>query len=331
MHHLTRTLFALTMTGILSTPACAPAAQPAPPESPRVVDPGIHPGLIDLLAGRHSWHTFENEAGSRRYRLYLPTGYHPNRPLPLVVLLHGCTQDPDDFARGTRFDRLADSAGVIVAYPEQTAAYNPQKCWNWYDPAHQGRGAGEPALIAGITRQLIAIHAVDPARVYIAGVSAGGAMAVNTAAAYPELYAAAGAHSAIPYRAATDVASAVSAMRSGPANPDALPAPFAAGVTPVPLIVFHGTSDPVVNAENGRRLADQWRRAVGAKDFTRHQVDGGGLRATRDVSGPFMELWLVEGLGHAWSGGSPEGTYTSAAGPDASREMLRFFLQHPVR
>jgi poly(hydroxyalkanoate) depolymerase family esterase len=246
-------------------------------------------------------------------------------------MLHGCTQDPDDFARGTRFDELAYSGGVIVVYPEQTAASNPQKCWNWYDPAHQARDAGEPAILAGITREVMSRFAVDPARVYIAGVSAGGAMAVNTAAAYPELYAAAGAHSALPYRVATDVASAVSAMRSGPANPDALPAPFAPGVRPVPLIVFHGLADVVVNAENGRRLADQWRRAVGAKDFTRHPVEAGGLRATRDVSGPFVELWMVEGLGHAWSGGSPEGTYTSAAGPDASREMLRFFLEHPVR
>jgi poly(hydroxyalkanoate) depolymerase family esterase len=295
------------------------------------VDPGIDDEpIIDLLAATTTWYTYRSDAGSRRYRQYLPSSYDPNPPMPMVVMLHGCTQDPGDFARGTRFDRLADSAGVIVVYPEQTATYNPQKCWNWYDPANQHRDGGEPAIIAGITREVMSRFAVDPARVYIAGVSAGGAMAVNTAAAYPELYAAAGAHSAIPYRAATDVASAVSAMRSGPANPGALPAPFAAGVTPVPLIVFHGTSDVVVNAENGRHLADQWRRAVGAKDFTRHQVEAGGLRATRDVSGPFVELWMVEGLGHAWSGGSPEGTYTSAAGPDASREMLRFFLQHPV-
>jgi poly(hydroxyalkanoate) depolymerase family esterase len=281
--------------------------------------------------GSFEWATYTGQGGSRRYKVFRPGSLPPTGRVPLVVMLHGCTQDPGDFARGTRFDRLADSAGVIVVYPEQTAADNPQKCWNWYDPANQHRDAGEPAIIAGITREVMSRFAVDPARVYIAGVSAGGAMAVNTAAAYPELYAAAGAHSAIPYRAASDVASAVSAMRSGPANPDALPAPFAPGVTPVPLIVFHGLADGVVNAENGRRLADQWRRAVGAKDFVRHEVDAGGLRATRDVSGPFVELWMVEGLGHAWSGGSPAGTYTSAAGPDASREMLRFFLEHPVR
>ena len=320
MHHLTRTLFALTMAGILSTPGCAPVAQAPPPAQPSAGGPVV--GL-----GSFEWATYTGQGGTRRYRVFRPGSLPPTGRAPLVVMLHGCTQDPDDFSRGTRFNELAYSAGLIVVYPEQTAASNPQKCWNWYDPANQGPGAGEPAIIAGITREVISRFAVDPARVYIAGVSAGGAMAVNTAAGYPELYAAAGAHSAIPYRAATDVASAVSAMRSGPTNPDALPAPFAPGVTPVPLIVFHGTSDVVVHAENGRRLADQWRRAVGAKDFTRHQVDAGGLRATRDVSGPFVELWMVDGLGHAWSGGSPEGSYADAAGPDASREMMRFFLE----
>ena len=322
--HLTRTLFALTMAGILSTPGCAPVPQAPPPAQPSA-------GGAVVGLGSFEWATYNGRGGSRRYKVFRPGSLPPTGRVPMVVMLHGCTQDPDDFARGTRINELAYSEGLIVVYPEQTGAYNPQKCWNWYDPANQGPGAGEPAIIAGITRELMRRLPVDPARVYIAGVSAGGAMAVNTAAAYPELYAAAGAHSAIPYRAAADVASAVSAMRSGPASPDALPAPFAAGVAAVPLIVFHGAADAVVNAENGRRLADQWRRAVGAKDFTRHQVDAGGLRATRDVSGPFVELWMVDGLGHAWSGGSPAGTYTSAAGPDASREMLRFFLQHPVR
>jgi poly(hydroxyalkanoate) depolymerase family esterase len=329
MHHLTRTLFALTMAGTLSTStACAPATQPPAPRPAATGTIAAPHGTTQALIG---WSTYQGEGGTRRYWVYVPARHDHARPAPLVVMLHGCTQDPEDFARGTQFSAHAERAGVIVVYPEQTGAYNPQKCWNWYDPAHQGPGAGEPAIIAGITREVMGRFAVDPARVYVAGVSAGGAMAVNTAAAYPELYAAAGAHSAIPYRAAADVASAVSAMRSGPANPEALPAPFATGVTPVPLIVFHGTADVVVNAENGRRLADQWRRAVGAKDFTRHQVDAGGMRATRDVSGPFVELWMVDGLGHAWSGGSPAGTFTSAAGPDASREMLRFFLQHPVR
>jgi poly(hydroxyalkanoate) depolymerase family esterase len=328
MHHLTRTLFALTMAGTLPASGCAPAAQPPAP-GPAAYDTVRAPrGTAQALIG---WSTYQGEGGTRRYWVHVPARYDRARPAPLVVMLHGCTQDPEDFARGTQFSAHAERAGVIVVYPEQTAASNPQKCWNWYDPANQHRDGGEPAIIAGITREMLSRYSVDPSRVYIAGVSAGGAMAVNTAAAYPDLYAAAGTHSAIPYRAATDVGSAVAAMRSGPASPDALPAPFAAGVAPVPLIVFHGTADAVVNAENGRRLADQWRRAVGAKDFTRHDVDAGGLRATRDVSGPFVELWMVEGLGHAWSGGSAEGTYTSAAGPDASREMLRFFLEHPVR
>lgn len=270
-------------------------------------------------AGSWEWHTHAGEAGTRRYRLFVPASARDGAPL--VVMLHGCTQDPDDFARGTRFNEAAAEAGVIVAYPEQTAALHPQKCWSWYDPAHQARG-GEPSLVAGIAREVMAARGVDPERVYVAGVSAGAAMAVNTAAAYPELFAAAGAHSGIAYRAATTVAQALAAMQRGTPAPE----PVAAAV---PLIVFHGAADPVVRPENGRQLAAQWARALGLKDFQRHTAETGGLHATRDVYGPGLEVWMVDGLGHAWSGGAPEGSYTDPRGPDATREMLRFFLAHP--
>ena len=277
-------------------------------------------------AGSWAWHTYAGEAGTRRYRLFVPAGVDGSRPAPLVVMLHGCTQDPDDFARGTRFNET----GVIVAYPEQTAAHNPQKCWSWYDPAHQARG-GEPALVAAIAREVMAARPVDPRRVYVAGVSAGAAMAINTVAAYPELFAAAGAHSGIAYRSATTVPQALASMQRGSAAPDSLPGALAAMLgegRPVPLIVFHGAEDRVVSPENGRQLAAQWARVAGLKDFQRAELEAGGLRVRRDVYGPAMEVWLVEGLGHAWSGGSAEGTYTDARGPDATREMLRFFLAH---
>jgi poly(hydroxyalkanoate) depolymerase family esterase len=282
--------------------------------------------------GSWEWHTHTGEAGARRYRLFVPASAKDGAPL--VVMLHGCTQDPDDFARGTRFNEAAADAGVMVAYPEQTAAHNPQKCWSWYDPAHQARG-GEPALVAGIAREVMAARRADPRRVYVAGVSAGAAMAVNTAVAYPELFAAAGAHSGIAYRAATSVPQALVAMQRATPAPDSVAAAQATALraalgtgNAVPLIVFHGAADPVVKPENGRQLAAQWARAGGLKDFQRHAADTGGLRATRDVYGPFLEVWTVEGLGHAWSGGSPQGTYTDARGPDATREMLRFFLDH---
>ena len=326
MNHITRTLLHLTMASTLAGCGCAyagAAAQPATAPAP----------AAQPAASSFEWATYTGPEGTRRYRLFVPAGYEPGFPPPLVVMLHGCTQDPDDFARGTRFNALADSAGMIVVYPEQTAAHNPQKCWTWYDATHQG-AAGEPAIIAGITREVMGRYAVDSARVYIGGVSAGGAMAVNTAASYPTLYAAVGVHSGVPWRAVANVGAALAAMRSGPANPDALVEPArevlrASGRDWLPMIVFHGAADAVVNAENGRRLAGQWAVAGGAKDFLRSEEQVGGLTVVKDRFGPAMELWMVEGLGHAWSGGSPEGTYTDARGPDASREMLRFFLSHP--
>ncbi|HEU0300870.1 MAG TPA: PHB depolymerase family esterase [Longimicrobium sp.] len=318
-----RTPFLLTMASILAAGGCVPASPGADPA----------PSAQAPAPSTWEWATYTGPAGSRRYRLFVPTGYDASRPVPLVVMLHGCTQDPDDFARGTRFNQHADAAGVIVAYPEQPATQHPQKCWTWYDPDHQSAVVGEPAIIFGITREVMGRYAVDSARVYIGGVSAGGAMAINTAGSHPEYYAAVGVHSGIPWRAARDVGAALQVMRSGPPDdPDLIDHPRSllrvVGRDFIPVIVFHGAADPVVNPVNGRRLAEQWAVAGGAKDFLRSESTVGGLSVTRDVWGPIAELWMVEGLGHAWSGGSTDGTYTDARGPDASAEMLRFFLAH---
>jgi len=305
------TLAALTMT---STAADAAAAQ---------------------SAGTFEWHTHSSEAGTRRYKLFVPSSADARHPAPLVVMLHGCTQDPDDFARGTRFNDLAAAAGVIVAWPEQTGEHQPQKCWSWYDPAHQASGRGEPALVAGITREVMAAHPVDPRRVYVVGVSAGAAMAVNTAAAYPELFAAVASHSGIPYRAAADVPHAVAVMHGGSPDPAILAYALqdALGGRRLPLIAVHGTADAVVIPTNSRQLAGQWAGVLGLSASPAERSTEGGLAVERTrwkaVDGSTaVELVIVDGLGHAWSGGSPQGTFTDARGPDASRLILDFLLAH---
>jgi poly(hydroxyalkanoate) depolymerase family esterase len=236
-------------------------------------------------------------------------------------MLHGCTQNPEDFAIGTRMNALAEERGFLVAYPEQPRAANSSLCWNWFEPAHQRRGGGEPAILAGIVEAVAADHEVDRARIFAAGLSAGGAMAAVLGAAYPDLFAAVGVHSGLPTGAADTVGTALALMRSGLGGGHGT----ARGAR---AIVIHGAADRTVNPLNGERLAGLGEAAKGAR------VEEGstqGRRYTRTIrpaggETPAIEHWRIEGLGHAWSGGDAGGSHTDAAGPDASREMLRFFL-----
>lgn len=274
--------------------------------------------------------TFSNAAGTRPYKLYVPQGYSADRPMPLVVMLHGCTQSPDDFAAGTGMNDLADDLGLLVAYPAQTKAANMQKCWNWFNEGDQRRGAGEPSLIAGITRRIMADYAVDADKVYIAGLSAGGAAAAIMGAAYPDLYAAIGVHSGLACGAAHDMSSAFGAMRKGASGKAS---PTNRGL---PTIVFHGDQDATVNMRNGDAVSAQSAGSARLEVKTENGQAPGGRRWTKttrvDASGSStVEQWVIHGAGHAWSGGRRAGSYTDPEGPNASAEMVRFFLEHPRR
>ncbi|HEY2021350.1 PHB depolymerase family esterase [Paraburkholderia sp.] len=282
--------------------------------------------------GYFGTHAYANAAGRRQYRLYVPAGAM-GEPLPLLVMLHGCTQDADDFATGTQMNALADRHRFLVAYPVQPQQANPSKCWNWFKPDHQQRDRGEPSLIAGITREILAAHNVDPARVYVAGMSAGGAMAAIMIAEYPELYAAAGVHSGLPAGCAQDLPSALAAMKGGIRPRRASHTQENARSSPKrPLIVFHGDGDATVNVANASRLLHGFDVRPDAGSDAR--VTDEGQRACTvsrlvSVDNVDAELWTVHGAGHAWAGGNARGSYTDPTGPDASVEMLRFFLDHP--
>ncbi|GAA5237164.1 PHB depolymerase family esterase [Verticiella sediminum] len=272
--------------------------------------------------------SFRNSAGQRSYKLYVP----PNagdRPLPLIVMLHGCTQDADDFAAGTAMNNAARAQGFYVLYPVQSRETNPQKCWNWFKHNHQQQGRGEPAILAGMTRSVIETHAIDTQRVYVAGLSAGGAMAAILANAYPGLYAAAGVHSGLAPGVASDLPSALSAMKGAGGR-----TPMQAG-SGMPTIVFHGDRDAIVHPSNAHGVAAasagssahvESRRVPGMNNkrhSTRHMY--------RNPAGDIIaERWEVHGAGHAWAGGTESGSYTDRAGPDATAEMVRFFFERAL-
>jgi poly(hydroxyalkanoate) depolymerase family esterase len=294
---------------------------PAPVSTPDIVPAG----------GRFIEATYSNSAGTRKYKLYIPSRYQ-GQALPLIVMLHGCTQSPDDFAAGTRMNLIAEEQTCFVVYPAQPSDANAAKCWNWFRPTDQRRGHGEPSLIAGVTQQVMREYLVDPRRVYIGGLSAGAAAAAIMGATYPDLYAAIGVHSGLICGAANDLPSAFAAMRQGD-----LADVKAGNVAPVlenghaiPTIVFHGDRDTTVHPRN----ADHVIARSGRKTVHRGRVPGGHAYTRTIHTDPtgraVFEHWEIHGAAHAWSGGSQAGSFTDPRGPDATREMLRFFLEHQI-
>ncbi len=275
---------------------------------------------------RFETRSYVGSAGSRQYKLFVPSRYE-GQPVPVVVMLHGCKQSPDDFANGTRMNELAEEHSFLVAYPAQSASANPSRCWNWFKTQDQDRDAGEPAIIAGITREIMGDFNVQPECVSVAGLSAGGAAAAIMGATYPDLFAAVGVHSGLACGAATDMPSAFAAMRAG-----ARDLQRHVGVR---TIVFHGDRDWTVHSINGDQVMAQSALAEGLQVSVYEGQSAGGSRYTRTVymderGNETNEQWLIHGLGHAWSGGSSAGSYTDPRGPDASREMARFFIQRPL-
>lgn len=278
--------------------------------------------------------SFTHQGRTLAYKLYVPpsTAGAPAQARPMVLMLHGCTQNPADFAAGTQMNTLAREHGFVVLYPAQTQHANAQKCWNWFKPQHQQRGRGEPAVLAALTQSVMAEQGVDPARVFVAGLSAGAAMADILGRCYPDVFAAVGVHSGLPSGAADDVMSALSAMRSGTS---AAPAPLGHGAMP-PVIVFHGDADATVHPRNGNSVVSAARGPQNGSESAPRIVQGSSAQGQRYTQTVYandqrtVEHWLLHGAGHAWSGGSAAGTYTDPKGADASVEMLRFFMAHPM-
>ncbi|WP_243555726.1 extracellular catalytic domain type 1 short-chain-length polyhydroxyalkanoate depolymerase [Priestia megaterium] len=287
----------------------------------------------------------------RTYKLYVPSSYQGGGALPLVVMLHGCTQDPDQFAAGTQMNALAETEKFLVLYPEQPSSANSNKCWNWFDTAHQSRGSGEPALIVGMVNQIKSSYSIDADQVFVGGLSAGAAMSVIMGATYPDIFAAISVGAGLEYKAATSVTGAYTAMSSGGPNPiqqgDLAYLAMGEHKRVVPVILFHGTADYTVAPINAHQILSQWAQT---NDRASDGLDNNNIDDTADqtvtgtVSGgrsytqyiykdtvgkTVMEKYMIEGMGHAWSGGSTSGSYTDPKGPNATKLSWNFFKSHP--
>jgi poly(hydroxyalkanoate) depolymerase family esterase len=299
-------------------------------------------------------YTYTGPVGSRPYFVYTPANYQVGTAVPLIVMLHGCTQTPADFAAGTQMDQLADQKQFIVVYPQQTSMYNQEKCWNWFDAADQSRGSGEPAVIAGIVQaveQTTSQWTIDTHRIYAAGLSAGAAMTVILGATYPDIFAAIGVQSGLEYQAATTSTDSFTALRQGGPDPtqqgQAAYNAMGSAARVVPTITFHGTSDYLVYPINGEQVVRQWMQTNhlashntynasfnSPTSTTNGQVAGGhsySVYTWNDNNGnEVQEYWLVNGMGHGWSGGSSSGSYTDPQGPGATPAIYNFFINHPA-
>ncbi len=304
-----------------------PVATP-PSDMPRKSTPAEIAAALERAVG-FTARTFQSYAGTLAYKLYVPARRTIDDPA-LVMMLHGCTQDPDDFARGTGMNALAEEFGLIVAYPLQPRTANPQGCWNWYEGRNQRRGAGEPAMLSGLAQDLAREFGVGGNRIFVAGLSAGGAMADVLASTYPEVFSAAGIHSGLPCGAASTMLSAFAVMKAGPLK---VPRARIARNPMVRKIIFHGDADRTVNAVNGRQIFEgsRSRQANAAEIIDDAAING--RQVTRTIvdspdGGSLLEHWVVHGAGHAWTGGKTGGSFVDTKGPDASREMIRFFLRN---
>jgi poly(hydroxyalkanoate) depolymerase family esterase len=280
---------------------------------------------------------FEHKGQSHQAKVFLPSSY-VGRPLPMVVMLHGAQQNPDDFAAGTQMNQMAEKAGIIVVYPEQSESNNLIRCWDWYKASNHLRDSGDTAMLAALTCELIAEVNADGNRVYVAGMSAGGAMAINLAVLYPDIYAAAAVHSGIAFGVADDYVSALCAMNDGRGRirlPKVTSNPHPS--RRAPMIVFHGDADDTVHPRNSGQIVEMshllrgQEKAAPSPTSMRVEADHDHYAYSRylwEEDGlPLAEQWVVHGLGHAWSGGHPDGTYTDQKGPNASIEIVRFFSQ----
>ncbi len=292
------------------------------------------PAMPRTAAGAGDWASgiAFGAAGARRYRLYKPPGAQRSSRLPLLVMLHGCGQDAASFARSTRLHRLAAREGFFILYPEQDRLANSHGCWNWFD-TRSGRAYGEAAAIVAAIDQVCALYAADPARVALAGLSAGASMAALLATRHPGRFKAVAMHSGIAPGTAHSSATALGAMRG---RREPVPRPVVAGAVLPPLLVLHGSADRTVAPSNGRAAAQWWADATGARATPERTVQRGKrypLTVTDFKLGSrtLVTLGEVAGLGHAWSGGAAGQPYSDASGPDASRMIWSFAAREFAR
>jgi poly(hydroxyalkanoate) depolymerase family esterase len=295
-----------------------------------LLEPAIPPGgPAAHAAGRLSEVTgFGSNPGGLRMLLYVPP--RPPRPgTSLLVLLHGCGQDAAGFGAGAGFFALADRIGAPVLLPDQQEANNHRRCFNWFRPSHTRRDSGEAASVRQMVAEALRRFAADPRRVFIAGLSAGGAMTAALLAAYPDVFAAGAVVAGLPVGSASNASEALRQMSHPLEAPRAdwvARVPVQAGVRWPRLSVWHGMADSVVNPANADALVAQWTGLLGLPETPDGEAHPAPHIRHR-IWGDAVEQWSIAGLGHAFPIARPSmaDPYVLPAGIDAAAAIARFW------
>jgi len=308
----------------------------------------------NLEAGRIESGSYYSFNGMRSYKVFLPSNHSESTnhgKIPVIIALHGCMQDSESFAAGTRLNEWAEKLGFAVYYPEQSKFFNIYNCWNWFLPTNQMKNTGEAELIMGGLKKVTREFSLNKDKTFLLGMSSGGAVVSILANCYPRSFQAVATHHGTMYKAASDVFSAKEVVYNGSKiAPEVAAAKgyscsgFTPKKNPLPAVIIHGSRGAVMRAIHATQVESELRifndyLDNGIRDnslddemtfekFTPDNLYSYDVVTWSHRGRPYIKRYMIETLGHAWSGGDNQYEFNDPHGPDATKIILDFFSEY---